>query len=195
MTPSMKERLVRGSNLVGVVRLLRAHRHGHQLPELGAWEQDLMRKRVSPSTWYSLQVFESLLQIVHRYVFDGSEAAAQNMGRASARTMIANQPERVFTSGQPLESLQGMGSRWRELFNFGDISVTSLEGTEEAPAGRKAARIRISGFPDMSACVGHNVMGWSLEVVESAGGTDANVRLEERPWMHNNVLTYVLEWT
>ncbi|MFT3928138.1 MAG: hypothetical protein QM778_36760 [Myxococcales bacterium] len=190
----MKERLVRGTNLVGVVRLLRAHRRTHQLPEFGPWEQDLMRKRVSPTTWYSLQVFESLLQIVHRYVFDGSEAAAQNMGRASARALINEQPERVFLPGKPLESLHNMGSRWRELFNFGEITVTELPADEANPE-RKGARIHLAGFPDMSACVGHNIMGWSLEVVESAGGKAPSVRLEERPWMHNNVLTYVLDWT
>jgi hypothetical protein len=191
----MKERLVRGTNLVGVVQLLRAHKHSHKLPEFGAWEQDLMRKRVSPSTWYSLQVFESLLQIVHRYVFDGSEAAAQNMGRASARLQIAEQTTRVLLPGRPFESLQNMVSRWRELFNFGEITVTELPAEQLQEPGRKGARIHLAGFPDMSACVGHNIMGWSLEVVESAGGTSPSVRLEERPWMHNNVLAYVLEWS
>jgi|GEM_PF-2653831 len=191
----MKERLVRGTNLVGVVRLLRAHLRGHhQLPEFGAWEQDLLRKRVSPSTWYSLQVFESLLQIVHRYVFDGSEAAAQNMGRSSARMLIAEQPERALIPGKPLESLHNMGSRWREQFNFGEVTVSELPSDPENPE-RKAARIHLAGFPDMSACVGHSIMGWSLEVVESAGGRAPSVRLEERPWMHNNVLAYVLEWS
>ena len=190
----MKERLVRGTNLVGVVQLLRAHKHNHQLPEFGAWEQDLLRKRVSRSTWYSLQVFESLLQTVHRYVFDGSEAAAQNMGRASARRMIADEPERVLIPGKPLDSLYNMGSRWREQFNFGEVTVTELP-PEQQGEGRKGARILLSGFPDMSACVGHNIMGWSLEVVENAGGKSPSVRLEERPWMHNNVLAYVLEWS
>jgi hypothetical protein len=190
----MKERLVRGTNLVGVVRLLRAHKHSHQLPEYGAWEKDLMRKRVSPSTWYSLQVFESLLQIVHRYVFDGSEAAAQNMGRASARNMIAEQPDKVIVPGKPFESLHNMGSRWREQFNFGEITVSELPADQAEP-GRKGARILLAGFPDMSACVGHNIMGWSLEVVEGAGGKTPSVRLEERPWMHNNVLAFVLDWS
>lgn len=190
----MKERLVRGTNLVGVVRLLRAHRHGHPLPEFGAWEQDLLRKRVSPSTWYSLQVFESLLQVVHRYVFDGSEAAAQNMGRASARNLIAEQPERVVLPGKPFESLLNMGSRWREQFNFGEITVSEVPA-EPGHEGHRQARILLTGFPDMSACVGHNIMGWSLEVVESAGGKSPSIRVEERPWMHNNVLSYVLEWT
>lgn len=170
-----------------------------------------MRKRVSPSTWYSLQVFESLLQVVHRYVFDGSEAAAQNMGRASARNMIAEHPERVLSPGKPFESLLNMGSRWREQFNFGEVNVTEVPvpeadataaeakadggGSAQNTGSRRAARILLTGFPDMSACVGHNIMGWSLEVVESAGGKSPSVRLEERPWMHNNVLAYILEWS
>jgi hypothetical protein len=127
-------------------------------------------------------------------VFDGSEAAAQNMGRASARNMLAEQPERVFVPGKPLESLHNMGSRWREQFNFGEVTVSEL-APDQLSEGKHGARILLSGFPDMSACVGHNIMGWSLEVVEHAGAKTPSVRLEERPWMHNNVLAYVLEWS
>lgn len=185
----MKERLVRGTNLVDIVRLIRAHRHDRPLPEFGPWEQDLLRKRVSTSTWYSLQVYESLLQVVHRYVYDGSEAAAQNMGRVSARERLAKHPERLLVPADPLASLSKLPALWRESFNFGDVSVTPLVGAE-----RHGARIQISGYPDMSACLGHTILGWVLEVVERAGGNAPTVRLEERPWMHNNVLTFVVEW-
>src|SRR4051794_41116803 len=116
----MKERLVRGSSLIDVVRLLRAHKSDRALPELGSWEQDLLRKRVSASTWYSLSVFDSLLQTVHRYVFDGSEAAAQSMGRAAARKMLDENPERVLVPGEPLASLGKLNERWHQFFNFGE---------------------------------------------------------------------------
>lgn len=192
----MKERLVRGTNLIGIVRILRARRHSESLPELGAWEQDLMRKRISRSTWYSLQVFDSLLQTVHRHVFDGSEAAAQNMGRESARALLADDPsKRVVVPEKPLASLQNMSGRWRDLFNFAEIVVTDLRDSGEIPADRSGARVRLSGFPDMSACMGHSIMGWSLEIVETSGGHTPSVHLEERPWMHNNVLQFVIDWS
>jgi hypothetical protein len=186
----MKERLVRGSNLANVVRLIRAHRDDRPIPELGRWEQDLLRKRVSASTWYSLQVFESLLQVVHRYVYDGSEAAALNMGRASARAHIGDHPERYVVAGDPLGSLELLSKGWRDLFNFGEVSVTPLN----EPGTRARARLRISGYPDMSACHGQTILGWSLEILERSGAQSPSVRLEERPWMHNSVLTHVLEW-
>ena len=63
--------------MASVVRALRAAEHEGKIPELGPWEQDLMRKRVSRSTWYSLAVYDSLLHVVHRYVFDGSEASVE----------------------------------------------------------------------------------------------------------------------
>src|SRR5689334_3308913 len=97
----MKERLVRGTSVASVVRVLRAQEHQHKIPELGTWEQDLLRKRVSRSTWYSLAVFESLLQVVHRYVFDGSESAAQDMGRSFAKGMIEEAPEQMLAPGNP----------------------------------------------------------------------------------------------
>jgi hypothetical protein len=187
----MKERLVRGTNVENVVRVLRASENESRIPELGQWEKDLLKKRVSRSTWYSLAVFESLLQVAHRYVFDGSEAAAQAMGRSFARTMISEDRESFIVLGDPLEALAKMHARWREHFNFGEISVAAMEPAE----GKKHARVRLTGYPDMSACHGHSIIGWSLEIAEQSGAEGLVVRIEERPWMHNSVLTYMIDWS
>jgi hypothetical protein len=186
----MKERLVRGTSVASVVRVLRAAEHNGKIPELGQWEQDLLRKRVSRSTWYSLAVFESLLQVVHRYVYDGSEAAAQDMGRSFARTMIEEAPEQLLAPGDPPEALGRMHSRWREHFNFGEISVAMLDASEP----RKGMRVRLTGYPDMSACHGHSIIGWSMQIAEQSGAKGVQVRIDERPWMHNSVLTYCITW-
>ena len=187
----MKERLVRGTNVANVVRALRAHRRERPLPELGAWEQDLLRKRVAPSTWYSIQVFESLLQLVHRFVLDGSELAAQNMGRTHARERLGSGANSIVVAADPLLSLGRFASRWREQYNFGEVTVTPLSAAD----GAEGARIRIAGYPDMSACHGHAIIGFTLELIERAGASEPNAHIEERPWMHNNVLSFVLRWT
>ena len=188
----MKDRLVKGTSLVGVVRLLRSQLRTRKLPELGPWEQDLLRKRVAPSTWYALEVFDSLLQYAHRYVFDGSELAAQNMGRVFAKELFASRSGDGRREGEPpLERLANLGARWRKLFNFGEFSVTPWPAADS----RHGAKIQIAGYPDMSACHGHAIIGWSLQLVEDAGAKDVVVRVEERPWMHNSVLTYSLTWS
>ncbi len=185
----MKERLVRGTNVRDVVKTLRVHQRGHTLPPLGQWEQDLLRKRVSNSTWYSLKVFDSLLQVVHRYVYDGSETAAQTMGRAFAKVMEES-GELDLTGVTPQEALKRMPSRWRSHFNFGEISVDSLPPED----GVNVVRIRLNGYPDMSASHGHSIVGWSMELAERAGAKDLERYIEERPWMHNSVLTYTLRF-
>jgi len=189
----MKERLVRGTNVGSVLRVLRSHRRTKPLPELGDWEQDLMRKRVAPSTWYSLKVFDSRLQIVHRFVFDGSEIAAQNMGRsyAKARLQVIPLPDVLLAVGEPLETLARFAAQWREQYNFGEVSVTPLALHE----GEHGARIRITGYPDMSATHGHAIIGFTLELAERAGAKAPALQIEERPWMHNNVLCYALRWS
>lgn len=184
----MKERLVRGTNVANVVRVLRSYHGDRPLPELGHWEQDLLRKRVSRSTWYSLAVFDSLLQVVHRYVYDGSEAAARSMGRTFARELLKADPEGVV-AGNPEASLSRMHVRWREHFNFGDIKVTP-----QSEPGHHVVRVQLTGYPDMSACHGQSIVGWSLELAELAGAPHPAVRIEERPWMHNSALTYTLQW-
>ena len=189
----MKERLVKGTNMLGVVRLLRSQQHTRPLPEMGAWEQDLLRKRVSPSTWYSLNVFDSLLQIAHRYVFDGSEAAAQNMGRFFGQALQRDRAARGadLPSNDPLAALSFVATGWRRFFNFGELSVTPWPN----PDSEHGARVQISGYPDMSACHGHVIIGWSMQLIEDAGASTVELRLEERPWMHNSVLTYTLSWS
>lgn len=185
----MRERLVKGTNLVEVVRLLRSHQHTRPLPEMGAWEQDLLRKRLSPSTWYSLNVFDSLLQLAHRFVFDGSESAAQMIGRRFATLWIQSNTYPIV-EGDPVSTLQAIQERWRSSFNFGEVSVKPWQGS----ADESGVRIQISGYPDMSATHGHSIIGWSMQMAESAGARDISLRVEERPWMHNSVLTYVLCW-
>jgi hypothetical protein len=185
----MKERLVRGTSLASVVRVLRAYARERPLPDLGPWERDLLQRRVSPTTWYSLKVFDSLLQLAHRFVFDGSESAAQNMGRVYARAKLEAYPE-YGAIRDPLESLSRFAMRWRDEFNFADVTITPLPSRE----GEQGVRIRIAGFPDMSACHGHAIMGFSLEIARHASADAPKLSIEERPWMHNSVLSYTLTW-
>ena len=186
----MKERLVRGTNVASVLRALRSEGRLRPLPELTDWERDLMRRRISPSTWYAVKVFDSLLQLVHRFVYDGSEAAAQTMGRRYAKEGLVDHRELFLVPDDPLATLARLPARWREQYNFAEVHITPLSGHND----EHGARIRINGFPDMSACHGHAVMGLSAELAEQAGARLTKLHLEERPWMHNSVLTYTLTW-
>lgn len=186
----MKERLVRGTNVASVVRVLRAHARERPLPELGAREQELLRKRIAPSTWYSLHLFDTLLQLVHRYVHDGSELAAQTMGRSQARARLDGPARVTLLAAGPIDTLQRFASGWRDQYNFGEIAVSPIAAGD----GKHAARVVLSGYPDMSACHGLTIVGFALETVEQSGGTAVRAQIEERPWMHNNVLTFVLRW-
>lgn len=185
----MKERLVRGTTVRDLVRALRAHQRLRPLPDLGAWEQDLLRKHVSMTTWYSLTVFERLLAVLHRYVYDGSEASARSIGRAFAKALMA-QDAGAFIHQAPLDALGQLHAHWRMQFNFGDIVVSSLPDED----GRATARVKLTGFPDMSATHGHTLVGCTEELATQAGAHDVEARIEERPWMHNSALTFTLSW-
>jgi hypothetical protein len=186
----MKERLVRGTPLASVLRALRNQRRSRPLPELSSWEQDLIERKVAPSTWYAITVFDSLMQLVHRFVYDGSEAAAQNMGRVYARELIAQMPETMVVVGDALETLARVPSRWRAQYNFADVQVSPLPARE----GEHGVRVRVASYPDMSACHGHALIGFTRELAEQAGATAIRMQIEERPWMHNPLLSYTLVW-
>jgi hypothetical protein len=185
----MKERLVRGTNLAIVLRTLRSQRRLRPLPELGSWEKDLIERRVAPTTWYALTVFDSFMQLVHRFVYDGSEAAAQNMGRVYAREQLELTPAMVV-AGDPLETLARTPERWREQYNFGEVSIAPLPARES----EHGVRVRVRSYPDMSACHGHAIIGFTQELAERAGASTPRLQIEERPWMHNPLLSYTLTW-
>ncbi|HEY6877513.1 MAG TPA: DUF2378 family protein [Polyangiales bacterium] len=187
----MKERLVRGTPLASVLRTLRSQRRLRPLPELGSWEKDLLERKVAPSTWYAVTVFDSLLQLVHRFVYDGSEAAAQNMGRNYARELIEATPEAMVAAGDVLETLSRIPARWRAQYNFGEVAVMPLPAHD----GEHGVRVRVASYPDMSACHGHACIGFTRELAERAGAKHVRVHIEERPWMHNPLLSYTLVWT
>jgi hypothetical protein len=104
--------------------------------------------------------------------------------------LAARKAEGRQASDAPLERLTQLGTRWRKLYNFGEFQVTPWP----TPESEQGARVQIIGYPDMSACHGHTIMGWSQQLVEDAGATDVALRIEERPWMHNSLLTYTLTW-
>lgn len=187
----MKERLVRGTPLASVLRALRTQRRKRPLPELSSWEKDLIGRKVAPTTWYAVSVFDSLLQLVHRFVYDGSEAAAQNMGRVFARELLAKTPETMVVAGDPLQTLAGVPARWRGQYNFGELNVSPLPARED----EHGVRVRVASFPDMSACHGHALIGFTRELAEKAGASEIRLQIEERPWMHNPLLSYTLTWT
>jgi hypothetical protein len=89
----------------------------------------------------------------------------------------------------PGAELDAFAARWRELFNFGASAVEHIAADEH---GKPAFRVRITGYPDMSACLGHAIAGYVGSLAESAGAAVEEVRLEERPWMHNSVLTLLV---
>jgi hypothetical protein len=184
----MKERLVRGELLVPVVRMLKVQRRTEPVPDLGAWERDLLARRIAPTTWYALMVFDSLLQTVHRFVLDGSEAAARRLGVGFAAADLAteaSQRRRREAGHDAAAELTAFAARWRELFNFGACELEELP--HEPP--QRVFRIRFTGYPDMSACLGHAVAGYVASLVEAAGSSVDELHVDERPWMHNNVLT------
>jgi uncharacterized protein (TIGR02265 family) len=187
----MKERLVRGTPLASVLRALRNQRRMRPLPELSSWEKDLIERKVAPSTWYAISVFDSLLQLVHRFVYDGSEAAAQNMGRVYARELLAQVPEALVVAGDPLQTLARVPMRWRAQYNFAEVQVSPLPARE----GEHGVRVRVASYPDMSACHGHAFIGFTRELAEKAGAASIEVQIEERPWMHNPLLSYTLNWS
>jgi hypothetical protein len=189
----MKERLVRGELLVPIVKMVKSQRKLGPIAELGPWETDLLARRVAPTTWYGLPVFDSLLQVAHRFVLDGSEASARKLGVSFATADLQSEAaQRRRQAHLPLESaeseLNALAARWRELFNFGEVRI-SVGNPEH---GLRVFRVQIERYPDMSACLGHAIAGYVGSLVTSAGAALHEVRVDERPWMHNSVLTLVI---
>jgi hypothetical protein len=186
----VKDRLVKGRHILTLIKLLETHGKLETLPELVPPGADLIRKPVAPTTWYQLRAFEDLLLSIHRYVFDGSENSGQRMGHLLAAPFLEQSAQADALASGPAAAAELLARDWETHFNFGSVTVEEL-----SPETGSATRIQVDGFPDMSSSHGHLLIGWSMESLARANAKNLSVYIEDRPWMHNSQLTFVLSWT
>jgi len=170
------ERLAKGTNLVSLVKAIRSGRRAGAVVPLSEDDDRLVSERMILTAWYPFPIYERLLLAVQG-LRGGGDAAAREMGLASAAEMLSGVHKMFARTGSLKRTLKPLESVWPRYFNFGRIEADCKAEHD--------AIVRIHGYPHMGRCHGHLVAGWvegavrlSLDKHQRIG----SIALTGRPW-------------
>ncbi|MEM1417862.1 MAG: hypothetical protein AAGH15_23395 [Myxococcota bacterium] len=179
-----EQRHVKGLNRRGVVAVLRVWARAQGAPP-GGWPPSLAGfmgpERVMATSWYPLPVFLDALDLWHRVVMDGSDAAAIRMGELGARQNANVHAAAIRPTAH--ESLAAFPRAWRRNFDFGELVVD---------ATAEGAQVAFRGYDDIGPVHGLLHVGWFKALVELSGAQGAKAEPLTRPWIDGEPLRIAL---
>jgi len=179
------ERLAKGVNLVLVAKMLRKQKLVDTLPNLLQEDRDLLNGLVLPTSWYPFDSFARIYRAFHTELMGGDTESALRMGIGIAHSLLEGPHVIYVHKGNPKRTVGNMGRIWRAYFNFGDFT---------AEEGELSARVRLTGYPDVTASHGMTIIGWMQGAIELSGGVNAAHKLEEAPWQGSPNMVVTMTW-
>lgn len=172
--PSRAERKAKGVNLLGLVKLLRSHRHTQPLTGLAPELEHLVDQRILMTDWYPLEQLWGLLEFTYRNILNEDPKAAIAMGVAGGTEMWTKTHRAFLASDDPCYSLRQMKPAWHSYFNFGMLDVERVDDC--------TMRFRIRDYPDLPVYHGLTIGGWHVAAAQVGGWPDARLELAQGPW-------------
>ncbi len=167
-------RRTKGTNLVGLVRMLKGALKSGQVAQVPPEVARLLAERIIVTEWYPFDSFLAVLDIVHRELAGGTDEGAVRLGEMGAHLVHEGSHSAFIKAGDPARSLEALDRIWPLLLDFGDlVSERVAEGD---------VRFTVTGYRDMPRAHGMTLIGWVRAVVTLAGGTVQEVIVERGPW-------------
>ncbi len=165
---------MKGSNLIGLVKLLRGLRKTRPLQGLSPAALALLDERVLVTDWYPFEPFLEFVELTYRDLLKGSEEAALQMGIAGGREALAGVHKAFISQGDAAASLLAMKPAWRAYFDFAQLSAEKV--------GTNAVRFNLIDYPDVGAAHGMLIVGWHVAAARLAGSEKARAEVVLKPW-------------
>jgi hypothetical protein len=159
MRPSQAR--VKGTNVIGVVRTLRANREV-ALQRLPKRLHHYLEERILPSTWYpELDQIEMMRVLAH---FLPVPDPFVTMGRISATMDLATVYRRQLRPTDPKRSLESAPAMWRNYHDTGEMTACS--------EGPHTMVIRVCGYKAVCREMCDVIGGYTTEMASQAGAKD-----------------------
>jgi hypothetical protein len=169
-----EKRRVKGVNIVGFSKLLRARRKTHPLGTLAPEVAAMLDQRILATEWYPFPAFQGLVDLVDREVLHGNELGALQMGMAGGAEILQSTHKGFVRPGDAAATLLNMVVAWPQYFDWGELHAER--------EGSRAVRFHLDGYRDVSQCHGGLIVGWHVAAAIAAGEKNAKGIILERPW-------------
>jgi len=178
------QRLVKGTNLVDLIKLLRSVRRVRKLDGLSASAEELLHDRILPTAWYAHESFVELLELTYRGLLKSSDKAACEMGATGGRGELQRTMRALVDRQDPLGSVLAMRHAWQASFNFGAL---------RAKVDDRSVVFRLSGYQDVGRAHAHMIAGFGLAAAQVSGAQNASATVLEAPWSGADELVYRIQ--
>ncbi|MFW5875475.1 MAG: hypothetical protein ACOCXM_01935 [Myxococcota bacterium] len=180
-------RRAKGTALIQLVKLLRAHRRKHPLRGLSPEAENLVEQHILPNEWYPLGPLREMMEFVHRDLLGSNEEATLQAGVTGGKVLLTGPHKGFIQPGDPAASVFAMRHIWRAYYDFGELTGEMIEG-------ESAVRFTLREYPDVTASHALMIAGWGVAAALVAGAADAGAEILARPWEGDPELVYRVYW-
>ena len=178
------QRLVKGTNLVDLIKLLRGVRKVRKLDGLSGRADQLLAERILATAWYVHETFVELLDFTFRELLHASEKAACELGATGGRAELQRTMRALVSRQDPLGSVLAMRHAWQASFNFGAL---------RAHVEDRCVVFRLSGYRDVGPAHAHMIAGFGMAAAQVSGAPQATATVLEAPWNGSSELVYRIQ--
>ena len=176
------ERRAKGTNLIELVKALRAFRRLNELRFPSTAAAALVEERILPTSWYAHDTFVELLQVTYEQILRSDEQSAYEMGLRGGRAQLLSVHKFYVAPGDPQATLLALRHPWRSMFNFGSL-------TAEADTARSVV-FTLQGYADVPVVHAAMIVGWGAAGGQLAGAPNARGNIVARPWKGDPYFRY-----
>ncbi len=178
---------VKGILFVDYVRMIRARKGVDWSERLPAEDVPYLTRRIHPGSWYPMDTFERMGNLILELIAGGDLIAVREWGRLSVDQLRADQPKLV-AKGDAMESVSRFQVMRSVYFDFDAIELLMLhEG---------AALIGITyhmGMPaEQAAC--WQTLGFFERLLELSGAVAVEATFVQRSWAGDARTVLALDW-
>jgi hypothetical protein len=164
---------VKGTNLIGLVKILKNHRKQHPFV-VSMVAEALLAEHIILTNWYPYEVHSELIWLTFREILQSKAESALGMGIVGGTHALETHHRVFITKGDPAASVLAMERTWHAYFDFGELSTE-----KEDP---NTVRFELNGFADVSLPHAMMIIGWHVAAARVAGSPDARHEVLAAPW-------------
>jgi hypothetical protein len=182
-----RERLTKGINLLGMVKMLRGYRYHSSVEGLAQPSLELLNERIIVSNWYPLERLWEMLEFTYERLLGRDPARAVELGRRGG-VKIWGSAHRLFIRDATLETLRLTSEHgWSSYFNFGRLDVRAVED-------ENAVEFVVCDYPDVPEVHGMSIIGWHIAAAQLSGAHKARGELLRAPWLGDPEQVHRICW-
>lgn len=180
-------RRVKGVLFADYVRMIRAAKNLPWLMRLAPQDLEWLSKRIESSQWYPMDAYERMGQAIFELVAGEDLQTVREWGRRTIDALFQSEPI-LFAYRDPRETLMRFQVLRQALFDFPAAEVISIRD------GRAVLEFHYGMAPKAEEAAVWQSLGFLERLLELAGATGIEARLESGTWKGDPSTRIVLSW-